>query len=752
MNAPHPLQHDMRTATPSPAAEEADGINLLEYWDIVYDNKWLVAALLAIGVGLSGTYAAFAPPVFEANTMIQVEDNMGGGKSLLGEAASLFDVKTATTAEIEILRSRRIVGAAVDSTRHYIVARPRYLPVVGRSLARRASGLSEPGFLGLSGYVHGTESIAVPQFDVPPQLEGSAFRLTARGGNKYELSHPELDKPLSGTVGTLLDARTPLGTVQLMVAALEAKAGADFNLMRQSRLGAITELQTRLRLIEKGRQSGMIDASLQGTNAEQITLILNEIGRQYVRQNIERKSAEAEKTLAFLDVQLPQFKTQLSTSEEQYNRYRNQEGTVALDKEAELILSQTVELQAKLLEAQQKRREFSSRFTELHPTVQTLDQQIAAWTAEISKLNARVRTLPRIQQDTLRLERDVKVNQELYQQLRNNAVQLQLVREGKIGNVRVIDEATEPEKPVGPPRMGIVAVGAVLGLLAGIMLALARNVFFRGVRDAQEIEAATGLSVYSTIPLSPHQDLIAKKAADKKPGLHFLALSHPDDPAIESLRSLRTALQFAMLDATSNRVIITGATPGVGKSFVSANFAALLAAGGKRVLLIDADVRKGHLNQYFGVPRARGLSELVTGTIGLNEAVRKNLVPNLDLVTTGILPPNPAELMMSPALPVLLKQLSDGYDLVIIDTAPVLVAADTSAVAVHGGTILLVARASQTQMGELHESRKRLAQAGKTVTGVLLNALDISRRHNGSYSYRYGGYRYTQYSYRPDQG
>lgn len=752
MNAPHPLQNEVRTATPSPFLEEADGINLLEYWDIVYDNKWLVGALLAIGLGLSGTYAAFAPPVFEANTMIQVEDNTGGGKSLLGQAADLFDVKTATTAEIEILRSRLIVGAAVDSTKHYLEARPRYLPLVGRSLARRASGLSDPGFLGLAGYVHGTESITVPQFDVPREFEGTVFRLTAKGDNKYELSHPELDKPLSGAVGKLLDSKTALGVIQLMVTTLSAKPGADFNLVRQSRLGAITALQTRLKLIEKGRQSGMIDASLQGTNAEQITLILNEIGRQYVRQNIERKSAEAEKTLAFLDVQLPQFKTQLTTAEEQYNKYRNQQGTVALDKEAELILSQTVELQAKLLDAQQKRREFASRFTALHPTVQTLDQQIAAWTAEINKLNARVRTLPKIQQDTLRLERDVKVNQELYQQLRNNAVQLQLVREGKIGNVRVIDEATEPEKPVGPPRIGIVVIGAVLGLFAGVMLALARNMFFRGVRDAQEIEAATGLSVYSTIPLSAHQELIAKKAADKKPGLHFLALAHPEDPAIESLRSLRTALQFAMLDTVSNRIIITGATPGVGKSFVSANFAALLAAGGKRVLLIDADVRKGHLNQYFGVPRARGLSELVTGSIGIPDALRKNLIPNLDLITTGILPPNPAELMMSPALPALLEQLSDGYSFVIIDTAPVLVAADTAAVAVHGGIVLLVARASQTQMGELHESRKRLAQAGKSVNGVLLNALDISRRHYGSYSYRYGGYRYTQYSYRSGQG
>ena len=751
MNAPHPLQNQMTSQVQSAPSEAEDGINLLEYWDIVVDNRWRVLAVLGLVLALSTGYALIAPPVYEANTMIQVEDNSGGSK-LLGDAASLFDVKTATTAEIEILRSRLVIGAAVDNTKYFIDARPRYVPLIGRALARRAEGLSDPGFLGLPGYVHGTESITVPRFDVPRHLEGKRFRLTVKGGNAYELHHPDLERPLTGTVGTLMESSTPLGPVQLLVSAVHARPGADFNLVRDSKLAAITELQKRLRLVEKGRQSGVIDATLQGGDPEEITQVLNEIGSQYVRQNIGRKSAEAEKTLAFLDVQIPQLKTQLTQAEDQYNRYRNQQGTVALDKEAELLLSQTVELQAKLLEGQQKRRELASRFTAQHPAVQTLDQQISAWTSEIEKLNSRVRTLPRMQQDALRLERDVKVNQELYQQLRNNTLQLQLVREGKIGNVRVIDEARQPEAPVGPSRVGIVAVGALLGLLAGVALALVRNAFFKGVRSAQEIEAATGLSVYSTIPLSAPQDVLAQQVAGKSRGLHLLALTHPDDAAVESLRSLRTALQFAMLNAPSNRIIITGATPGVGKSFVSANFAALLATGGKRVLLIDADVRKGHLNQYFGLPRGRGLSELVTGSIEIGDAIRKNLIPNLDLIPTGILPPNPAELMMSPALHKLLERLSPEYDFIIIDTAPVLVASDTSAISVHGGTLLLVARAGETQMGELHESCKRLSHAGRTVTGVLLNALDLNRRHYGGYSYRYGGYRYTQYSYGADRG
>lgn len=748
MNAPHPLHSQL---VPAPLAEVDDGINLLEYWDIIIDNRWLIAAMLAVAGALGSTYALLARPVYEANLMVQVEDNAGSAKSVLGEAAALFDTKTATSAELEILRSRLVIGKAVDNARLYISARPRYFPLIGAALARRAEDVSEPGFLGLSGYVTGRESITVPRFDVPAKLEGTPFRLTAGANGQYTLKHPDLEGELRGVVGTPLVQSTPLGKLELLVSGLRGKPGADFVLTRRSRLNAIEDLQQNLKLAEKGRQSGVIDATLRGPDPDQLTLILNEIGQQYVRQNVERKAAEAEKTLTFLDAQLPQFRNELNKAEESYTRYRNQQGTVALDEEAKLILGQTVDLQSKLLEAQQKRRDLVSRFTPQHPSVQTLDAQIGGWNAEIARLNERVRRLPTVQQDAFRLERDVKVNTELYQQLRNNALQLQLVREGKIGNVRVIDEAARPEDPVGPNRVGIVGVATILGLVAGVMLALARNAFFRGIRNAQEIEAETSLNVYSTIPLSNTQEELARKAAAKQRGLHILAAAAPDDAAVESLRSLRTALQFAMLDATSNRIIITGATPGVGKSFVSGNFAAVLASTGKRVLLVDADLRKGHLNQYFGVPRPKGLSELVVGTLRPEDVIRRGLLPNLDVITTGTLPPNPAELMASPSLAGLLERLSSQYDFVIIDTPPVLVAADTPTIAAHAGTILLVARAEETQIGELHECAKRLTHAGRSVTGVLLNALDLTRRHYGSHAYRYGGYRYRQYSYSADR-
>jgi tyrosine-protein kinase Etk/Wzc len=748
MNAPHPLQHTLSQGAPvmhaPPSEDDSDGINLREYWDIVLDSRWLIAAVATLATTIGIGYALVTPPVYQSNLLIQVEDSGGSAKSLLGEAGALFDTKTPAAAELEIIRSRMVIGQAVENTLRHVDARPRLLPVVGDWLSRRATGLSEPRW---GGYVHGTERIKVSNFVVPSVMEGSTFTLTALPDGKYSLTHPALEQGLTGTVGTPLTHTSPDGSIQLLVTSLQSRPGGQFELRRSALLAVTQDLQSSLRLAEKGRQSGVIEATLAGPDRQQVTTVLNEIGQQYVRQNIERKAAEAQKTLAFLEQQLPQFKQQLNRSEEAYTQYRNQRGTVALDEEARLILSRGVEMQTKLLEAQQKRRELMERFTPEHPGVKILDAQIASWSRELGSVNTRALSLPNVQQDAVRFERDIKVNNELYQQLRNNALQLQLIREGKIGNVRVIDSAVLPLYSVEPNRSRIVTMSIMLGLVAGIGLALARNAFFRGIRSAQEIESHTGLSVYSTIPLSEFQGGLQEQASSKAPGVHLLAQLAPQDPAVESLRSLRTALQFAMLDAPNNRILITGATPGVGKSFVSANFAAVLASAGKRVLLIDADLRKGYVNQFLGMSRERGLSELISGALAPQDVIRREVLPNLDFIPTGALPPNPAELMISGKFANLLETLSAGYDLVIIDTAPVLAAADSLSAAVHAGTLLLVARAGETQLGELHESARRLAHAGKNVTGVLFNGVDLTRKHYGSYGYKYGAYQYKYYAY-----
>ncbi|MDM0053459.1 polysaccharide biosynthesis tyrosine autokinase [Variovorax sp. J22R115] len=743
----------MNPAQPNPPGTQrqagaGDEINLLELLDVVLDNRWLIASVMVFATLIGLAYALISTPIYQANTMVQVEDSKGDmAGSMLGQASSLFDIRSPASAEMQILRSRLVVGQVVENLHLDVEVTPKYLPVLGRWLAKRAKEPSSPGFLGLSGFVSGNESLKVAAFEVPEALEGKRFRvrLVDQG---YELLSPDSDVVGQGRVGQPLAYAVDGEKGSLLVVEAVGKPGAEFYVTRFLPLNVTEDLQKDLRITEEGKQSGVIRATLEGDDAREIARVLNEIGSLYVRQNIERKAAEAEKSLNFLGSFLPELRQQMEASESKFNKFRNRNSTFDLGTEGKLVLEQSVKLQTSLLELQQKRKELRALYTPEHHSIKALDAQIASINAELGGLSSRVKTLPDIEQELLSLTRDVKVNNELYVSLLNSSQQLRLVKEGKVGNVRIVDVAAVPRKPVKPQRALVVALAAVLGLLLGLALAFLRNSLRPGLKDPADIEQRAGLHVFASIPHSEAQVRQAQEVSKKVPGSHVLAVAAPQEPAVESLRSLRTALQFAMLDAANNIILITGPTPGIGKSFTSVNLAAVLGAANKKVLLIDADLRKGHLNQYFGLPRERGMSEVVSGSVKFDEAVHRQVAPNVDFLSTGILPPNPAELLMTPASPALVQEAAQHYDLIIIDTPPVLAASDTAILAPLAGAVFLIARAEVTSLGELQESAKRLLDTGVKAKGVIFNGLNMSKRRYGyGIGYKYGGYRYTNYKY-----
>lgn len=744
-----PLQMNS-SAVPAQAAQQAplddqEDINFLKLLDVVLDSRWLIASVTALGLLIGVAYALLTTPIYEANTLIQVEDSKSGNG--LGEVTgNLFEVSSSASAEMEILRSRLVVGQAVSNLQLDLSVTPVYTPLIGEWLARKAKEPSDPGFMGFGNYVSGNESLRIAQFDIPDAWQGRAFQVVA-SAQGFELLSP-LEKSLGqGLMGQPFSFELDGQKGRILVSRIIGKPGATFTVVRSSRLRATERLQNQLAITEQGRQTGIIRASLEGSDPAAIARILNEVSNLYLGQNIERRAAEAQKSLGFLDTQLPQLRAELEASEGKFNKFRNISGTFDLGAEATTVLTQSVSLQTTLLGLEQKRTELLARFTPLHPSVQAVNTQIATIQSELGALANKAKSFPDTEQDLLRLTRDVKANSEIYASLLNSYQQLRLVKEGKVGNVRIVDVAAIPESAIKPKRSQAVAIAVLGGLMLGLALAFLRNSLRPGLRDPTEIERH-GLAVFGSIPHSLEQIALTAKVKKKTSGSHVLALKVPQDQVVESLRSLRTALQFAMLEARNNIVLITGPTPGIGKSFTSVNFAAVLGAANKRVLLVDSDMRKGHLNQYFGLSRPRGLSEVLVGSLNFEAAVHRQVMPNVDFVSTGLLPPNPAELFMTSGFQSLMSRVSSDYDLVLIDTPPVLAASDTAIIAPVAGTLFLVARSELTSISELQESVRRLSHNGIRVTGVIFNDLNTEkRRYRYGLGYSYGGYRYTNYKY-----
>lgn len=724
----------------NPVAMDEDEINLGAMLDNLWLDRKLVGLIAAVLFALGTAYAFMAKPIYEANLIIQVEDSPGSTQSLLGDASSLFDTKTAASSEMEILHSRMVVANAVDSLSLYVAAKPKYFPFFGRWWASRNKQLSKPGIFGFGGYAWGSEAIEVPVLNVPEEMWEEKFTLVANGNGGFELLQSGNDIDFKGRVGQTIMQDTPVGKVEILVTKLDANPGTQFRLQRNSRLKTIEDLQKDLNIAEKGKLSGVIEVKLEGGDPLLTTKTLNAVGNEYIRQNVDRKSEEAEKTIVFLDSHLPDIKRNVEQAETRYNQLRDKRGTIDIDEESKNILQQSVAIEVKLLEVKRLREELLLKFTPQHPSVINADKQLSILNSQKATIQEKIKSLPGVEQDVISSLRDVKVNTELYTSLLNTAQQLRLAKASKIGTARLIDEAVIPEQPVKPKRLLITLISAFLGLFIGVMAAFVRKSMRGAIDSPKMIEDATGLQVYATVLESKQQEAFAVKIQAKQAGQFILAETHPDDASIESLRSFRVALQFAMLDAANNRVMITGPTEGVGKSFISVNMGAILAQAGKRVLLIDMDLHKGHLNQYFGLERTSGLSEILAGEITLEQATHTNVLKNLSFIANGTLVAYPSNLFLNEHLSQLLDQCSRQYDIVIVDAPPTLRVSDVSVLGSNMGTTFLVVRDGTSTLAELTSAVKRLGQTRVEVKGVLFNGqlMRITSRYGYGYGYKYG--------------
>ncbi|EMF5615380.1 polysaccharide biosynthesis tyrosine autokinase [Acinetobacter baumannii] len=709
-----------------------DTIDLKELFFSLIAQWKLIALCVILSVVCALLYLRVTPDTYSVDALVQVKDSKGASAALLGDLSQMIEQKSPAQAEIEILKSRLVLGSVIKDLHLNIQVSSTENTFTHRLLSDTdyKTEYAKKSVL----FKDGLKSFDIRQFEIPAYYLDKNLLLDF-DKQSLRLTDPDTEEVIL-TV-PLNQANSVTGPYGLWKVAIFTKDQFDstYNIKKLSLPLAIKSISSDYSVEEKGKLTGILGLSYQGQDQEHITKVLNAILATYSAQNIERRSAESAQTLKFLDEQLPDLKKQLDDAERQFNKFRQQYNTVDVTKESELYLTQSITLETKKAELEQKQAEMAAKYTAEHPAMREINGQLAAINKQIGELNSTLKQLPDVQRQYLQLYREVEVKTQLYTALLNSYQQLRIAKAGEIGNVRIVDTAIEPVQPIKPKKLLVLILSVFVGGFIGTLIALLRNMLRTGIKDSGQIENELDLPVYATVPRSPIQESRIK-ILKKKKSIPILAVKNSDDIAIESLRSIRTAIHFALANAKNNIIMIAGPSPEVGKSFISTNLATIFAQGDKRVLLIDADMRRGYMHKYFDVDVKPGLSELLSGQADLQKVLHKTQVTNLDVITRGKSPTNPSEILSSNQFKELLEQLQSQYDHIIIDTPPVLAVTDGIIISQYTGVNLIVARYAKSQMKELELTVNRFEQAGVKVNGFILN--DIQRASAGyGYGYNY---------------
>lgn len=698
---------------------------------VLYSGKWWIAGFALVAVVLGGLYLSVTPNTYSVNALLKIQSNKSsafGGMS--SDAAMLFGGEQSTAkSEIPIITSREVLGKTVRDLNLATSSHPKYLPIIGGLLADRKA------------------KVVVSRLDVSDNLLNHSFRLTFDSANRYQLIGPDGSIVTRGTVGKAATGTTSNGqTVALYVRSVTASEWpTTFSLSRKAWLPTVNSLQNNLIVKEQPPGSGVLNIVLEGQNKQEITRIVNSVAQNYVKQNVEARSQQAAQSLKFLKSQLPKLKAKVNSAEEKLADYQEKNQPVDLSAQAHALLTQASNLEDKRSKLKLKIAELSGQYTSQYPPVQAARDQLAQVRHQSERLEKQINKLPDSQKQMLGLQRDLKVNTQLYTDLLNRSQALKVTKAGTVGNVRIIDKAVEPAGAIAPRSKLVLVLALVLGLVLGCAFVLLRTALRRSVDDPKEIETRLGLPVYAVVPFSTWLSKESARARRRRERAPILARDHAGDVTVEALRGLRTSLYFAQMDAGSNVILLTGPSPGVGKSFVSLNLAYLLSEAGQSVVVVDGDMRKGRIHEFLeDRRRSPGLSQILTGQATLADALRTLGDSSVTLLPSGQLPPNPSELLMREQFPALLEDLRQQFDLVLVDAPPILAVTDAAVIsaAVPNIVTFMVAGAGMHPVAELEESVKRLSSRGHKVAGVVFNAY---QQKHADYA---GGYSYYQYEYK----
>lgn len=753
------MNTDSKNLSNAASKEDNDEIDLMALLFAILRGWKVIVFFAVLGLVIGILYSRYVNPTFKSDALIQIEENSKGVAALGADISELIGSEVSKAqAEAELIRSRMILEPVVNLLHLRIRLSD---PNIG-ALDRIKSNSTDTQINKPEGVSLKTEDgeVKISQFNVSQEYLNQPFTLT-RSATGFVLTNGFDD--FKGQIGKGHLFKGTDGQIQITVNDLPAD-GYSVNITKQSLQTTTDQINSALSVVEKGKQTGIIQLSMTGANQQQTSLILKQIVLSYIDQNQSRGSEETTKTISFMETQIPTLKKKLEDSEAVFNDFRKKYGTIDVGKEAELLLTENSQIDAQLNELKLKKADLTTYYTEEHPLVVQINEQLAVLNARKNEIDDTIAGLPEIQREFLQLSADTTINREIYLTLLKNYEQLKIVKAGQIGFARIIDLPISTYKAIAPKKLQIMILAMLLGAMLGTMLVLLKNMLRNVVKDPERIEAKTGVPVIATIPRSPITTRLNKK---KSSNGRLLAYVDNNSISYEAIKSLRTNLMFGMPSEglgfqRAKVILITGESPGVGKSFISSNLTEVFTQLDKKTLIIDADMRLGQLHKVFNIGQANGLADYLSQSneqtkrfnnpltgieqaSGLNgsdisEFIHSTGIENMDFMPRGENPSNPASLLANGRFDSLMTELNLHYDYIIIDSPPVLAASDAMILAQHADKVLMVTRYEDSIEGQLVYAVNQMYKANIKVDGIILNDVQqgIMSKYSYHYSYAYG--------------
>lgn len=749
------MSTDSKNLSKPISQEDNDDIDLMALLLVLLKGWKVVVFFAVLGLLIGILYSRYVNPTYKSDALIQIEENSQGIAALGESISELVGSETSKAeTEAELIRSRMILEPVVNLLHLRIrLTDPNISAIDKIKSSSIDTQLNTP-----EGVLLKMEDgqVQVSQFDVSQAYLNQTFTLT-RSATGFVLTNG-FDE-FKGQIGQPHKFKGVDGQIHITVNELPTES-YPINISKQSVKATTDAINTALSVSERGQKTGIIQLSMTGTNQQQVTAILNQIVISYVNQNQSRGTEETTKTLAFMETQIPLLKQKLEDSEAVFNEFRKEYGTIDVGQEAGILLGENAQIDAQLNELKLKKADLTTYYTEEHPLVIQINEQLAVLNNRKQEIDNTIAGLPEIQREFLKLSEDTAINREIYLTLLKNYEQLKIVKAGQGGFARIIDLPISTFNAIAPKKLQIMTLALLLGAMLGAILVLLRSLLRNVVKDPERLEAKTGIPVIATIPRSP---LLSRLSKSKKSADRMLAHVDHNSLSYEAIKSLRTNLMFGMpkegLTARSAKVIlITGESPGVGKSFIAANLSEVFAQLNKKILVIDADMRLGELHKMFNMSQYNGLADYLmqgnsrltqidniqkdniqkdnaVSNLGIADFIHPTAMDHIDFIPRGKHPHNPASLLMNDNFGQLMAELKSQYDYIVIDSPPVLAASDAMVLGQYADKVLMVTRYDDSIEGQLVYAVKQMNKSNIQVDGIILN--DVQQGLMSKYSYHY---------------